>query len=147
MRKNKTVLLCTTLVALLAVTTISGCNKDDNNNTDLTTGIVGHYTGGSGSGAVDITVTKIDNNTISITVDPAASNVVTFATTEMSSTTAFTLNNTTVMTSGGTVRMEYSNGSGSYSANNIVVSYHEKSVDVASGSTNYEDDDTYTATK
>ena len=145
MKKSKTILLFTTLITLLTLTTISGCKKDGSD-TDLTTGIVGHYTGGSGSSAVDIIVTKIDNNTISITIDAVVDNV-TFASAEMSSSTAFTLNNTSVISGGGTVRMEYTNGSGSYSANNIVVMMHRKSVDIPSGTTNYEDDRTYTGSK
>lgn len=122
------------------------CKKDSNgtNSSDLTSEIVGNYTSGSGSGQVDIVVTKINNNTISVTVDPAARRTSTHANTTMASATTFTLNPTTETQ--GDYKFDFT-GSGSYSANNIVVVRRETVTEISSGLILEHAEHTYTASK
>jgi hypothetical protein len=120
-------LIC--IVALLAITTLSNCNKDNDSNSDNSPagGIAGLYR--NATYMYDITVTKVDNNTVSISID----NYLGFNTTTMNSATTFTLNKVNQEDSDN--RYEYT-GNGSCSNGNISVTVETKVTDKQSGDVN-----------
>jgi len=134
----------TTLLLVLIALSLTQCKKEDSSNDDLTSDIVGKYTNGSGSGYREIIVTKVDNNTISIYIEDSYQSGQTHAATKMNSKTSFTLNK--VNETGSGASYEYT-GSGTYSANNIVITRNEKIFDTSNGSLFSEDDVTYTGSK
>jgi len=89
--------------------------EDDDSNDDLTVNVVGHYTNTADD--ADITVNKINNTTVSITID---SDYWDFAFTEatMTSATAFTLTSYS-RTDDGCEGTETISGTGTASNNNI----------------------------
>lgn len=130
------------ILACLALA-FTSCKKDN----DLTSDIVGKYTSGSGSGEVEVIVNRVDNSTVSLTVgggSVGAAETSTHATTKMNSKTSFTLNTVSSTAFGYTTT--YS-GTGTNSGNNIVVVRHVKVVKVDDGSTDFENDETFTASK
>ena len=131
----------TTLILAFLTFSLTQCKKDGN---DLTTDIVGKYTNGSGSSYREIIVTKVDNNTISIYVEDSYQSGQTHASTKMNSKTSFTLNKVTETGSG--TKYEYT-GSGTYSANNIIITRNEKIFDSANNNLISDDNVTYTGSK
>ncbi|MDZ4844819.1 MAG: hypothetical protein SH857_04635 [Chitinophagales bacterium] len=110
------------LSLLVATFMFNACDKEedgDNNGTDLTTSIVGHYTHSSNN--TDIVVNKVDNTTVSITLDTGSGSGaydVAFSSATMNSANAFTLN---TVTQNGAVCSgdETFSGTGTHSGNNI----------------------------
>ncbi|HLP50503.1 MAG TPA: hypothetical protein VK154_06430 [Chitinophagales bacterium] len=89
MNKTKTLVL---LLAAFLMTTLGGCKKEDkDNDVDLTTGIIGYYSSGSGAGYTDIEVKRVDNNTITVYVSKANEDVY-FDNCTMLTATTFTIN-------------------------------------------------------
>lgn len=115
-------LIC--MVALLVITTLSNCNKDNNTDTSLAGGIAGLYRNINYS--YDIVVTKVNDNTVSITFD----NYLGFTTTTMNSATTFTLNKVNLEDSES--MYEYT-GSGSCSNGNISITVETKVTNKQSG--------------
>ena len=63
--KNKLILAMTGFIFLF-----SQCKKDSTNSSDLTTDIVGTYSNGyTNSSKVNMTIIKVDDNTVSIDID------------------------------------------------------------------------------
>ena len=117
-------LIC--IVALLIITTLSNCNKDNTGSNSFADGVAGLYH--NNTYAYDITVTKINNNTISITTDY----FINFNNAVMTSATTFTLNKVTAEDPGN--YYEYT-GDGSCSNNNIAVNIHTMQVEKSTGDT------------
>jgi len=120
-------------VAIFVITLLfvfNSCKKDDNNpnnnGPDLTTDVLGVYTSGS---SLVITVTKVDNSTISVNIKDVNNNE-THSSTKMNSKNSFTLNKVTVV--GGAETYEYT-GTGTYSNNTISITRLEKQIDTQSG--------------
>lgn len=102
----------------LFLLTFTSCKKSS----DLTTQIVGKYTKGSGSGLVDITVNKVDDNTVTIAVDEAAGGEYAFTSVKMNSATSFNLNSVSI--SGRHCDgQETISGTGTVSGSNISLFY------------------------
>jgi len=131
----------TTLLLAFLAFSLTQCKKDSS---DLTTDIVGKYTSGSGSNYTEIIVTKVDDKTVSVYTFDYLNYGLTHSATMMNSKTSFSLNKISNTDSG--IRYEYE-GSGSYSAGNIVINRNEKTFDVASGNLLSEDNRTYTGSK
>jgi hypothetical protein len=140
MKKQFALFAVTALFTTLMFT--SSCKKEETND-DLTTQVVGKYSSGSGSSYTEIIVTKINNSTISVYIQDV-SNSQTHAESKMNSKTSFTLNKVTETVSGK--RYEYT-GSGSASANNIVITRNEKEFDASNNNLISEDSYTYTGSK
>lgn len=142
MNKTRTLTL---LLAAFLISTLGGCNKDDKNSGDLTSSVVGHYSSGSGSGLVDIYVTRINDNTISVALE--AYDNITFGTSTMTTSSAFTLSTATkpYYDLGGTQTDTYT-GTGSQSGNVISLIVHQRRTN-AQGDVTYEGDDTYNGTR
>jgi len=116
--------LKTTLVLLVLAFTLTQCKKD------ITSGIIGKYTNGqTGNDRVDIVVNKVDESTVSITVEDNYGTH-SFASTKMNSATSFTLNS--YSDKDGGYDYTYS-GSGTYSAGNISVTIKTERVDDFTG--------------
>jgi hypothetical protein len=119
-----------TLLVLLFLFVFNSCKKEDNNSNnsepDLTTDVLGVYTSGS---SLVITVTKVDNSTISVNIKDINNNE-THSSTKMQSKNAFTLNKVTVV--GGVETYEYS-GTGTYSTNTIDITRVEKQIETSTG--------------
>jgi len=130
-----------TLLLAFIVITLTQCKKDNN---DLTKSIVGKYTSGTGSDYVEIIVTKVDNQTISVYTYDTYNNGRTHAETKMNSETSFTLNKISFNDIG--VRFEYE-GSGTYSTGNIVVNRIEKVFNSSTNALISDDNRTYTGSK
>jgi hypothetical protein len=131
----------TTLLLAFLAFSLTQCKKDSN---DLTTDIVGKYTSGSGSNYREIIVTKVNDNTISVYIEDSYQSGQTHSTTSMNSKTSFTLNKVTETGSG--TKYEYT-GSGTYSANNIIITRNEKIFDSSNNNLISDDDVTYTGSK
>lgn len=141
MNKTKTLVL---LLAAFLMTTLGGCKKEDDNDSgnDLTSGVVGHYRSGSGSGLEDIYVTRINDNTISIVVESAYGDFL-FGNCTMTSATAFTLNTYVDNNAGNNGdQTDTYTGSGSASGDVISILYHQRRTD-SGGSLVFEDDDSF----
>lgn len=132
----------TILFLTFFVLAASSCKKDSSTSGDLTTDIVGFYQSGTGSGHVEVTVTKVNNNTVSIAIGPYDASLHSNST--MSSKTSFTLSEYSKTESG--IRTTYT-GSGTASNNNIAISLHRKEVEVSSGTIYDESDEIITASK
>ncbi|MCW5907223.1 MAG: hypothetical protein KIS94_05150 [Chitinophagales bacterium] len=136
------------LFSLFVISTFSiiffatSCKKEnnDNNQIDLTTDIVGKYTSGS---CLEITVSKVDNTTVSINIKDCNNNE-THNATKMNTKNTFTLNKVTVV--GAVETYEYS-GSGVYQNNTIEITRLEKLIHTPTGVVDSEWSDTYTATR
>jgi hypothetical protein len=133
----------TTLLLAFLAFSLTQCKKE-NTNDDLTTEVVGKYTSGSGSNYREIIVTKVNNSTVSIYLQDGFSSYQTHAETQMNSKTSFTLNKVTETNSGE--RFEYT-GTGSASANNIVITRNEKVFNASTNSLISDDNYTYTGSK
>ncbi len=133
--------------ALLGLFFTSSCKKENGDSkNDLTTDIVGKYTSGSGSSYIEIIVNKVDNQTVSIYTYDDYNGGVTHTATKMNSKTAFTLNKATYTDTDFGYRNEYE-GSGTYSAGNIVINRNEKVFATSTGDLISEDNRTYTGSK
>lgn len=121
---------------------ISSCKKEDGNNnqTDLTTDIVGKFTSGS---CLEITVNKVDNTTVSINIKDCNNNE-THNATKMNSKNTFTLNKVVVA---GTVETYEYSGTGIYQNNTIEITRLEKLIHTPTGVVSDEWTDTYVATR
>lgn len=145
MNKTKTYVL---LLAAFLITTLGGCKKEDDNNNgnDLTTGVVGHYRSGSGSGLQNIYVTRINDNTISVVVESAYGNFL-FGNCTMTSATAFTLNTFVDNNAGNNGdQTDTYTGTGSASGDVINILYHQRRTDSGGGLV-FEDDDSFCGTR
>lgn len=119
------------------------CNKEDeteNQTEDLTTEVTGVYTSGS---CLVITVTKVDNQTVSMRIQDC-NNDETHAATIMNSKTTFTLNKVTVVS--GSETYEYT-GTGIYTTNAIDITRTEKQIETATGIVSNSWTETYSGTK
>ncbi len=133
----------TTLLFVLLAFSLTQCKKEDSND-DLTTEVVGKYSSGSGSSYREIIITRISNTTVSVYIQDGFSSSQTHSESKMNSKTSFTLNKVTETDSGK--RYEYT-GSGSASANNVVITRNEKEFDAASNTLLDENNYTYTGSK
>lgn len=123
---KKTTLFLSFSLLLLSVT-LTNCNKDtDNADTSHAGGIAGVYH--NNTFAYDITVTKVDNNTVSI----SCGDYIGFNSVAMNSATTFTLNK--VNQEDSDYLYEYT-GSGSCSNNNIVINVETMTIEKATGDT------------
>ena len=103
--------LCTLMFLL------TSCGEEENDN-DLTTSIIGHYTNLSEN--TDIVVNKVDDTTVSISLSSGSGSgaySIAFPTVTMNSETTFTLNEITA--SGSCVGIYMYSGTGTHSGNNI----------------------------
>lgn len=113
-------LIC--IVALLTITTLSNCNKDNNTDHSLAGGITGRYHNSIDN--YDIIVNKVNDNTVSITVGGfynATYNAVT-----VNTATTFTLNEN-IYEDNETLIRYY--GDGTCSNGNLVVNTFQKTFD------------------
>ncbi|HLP20619.1 MAG TPA: hypothetical protein VK174_09975 [Chitinophagales bacterium] len=123
----KKVTLFLSFSLLLLSVTLTNCNKDtDNTDTSYAGGIAGLYH--NNTYGYEITVTKVDNNIVSISCD----NIVNFNSVAMNSATTFNLNKVNLEDSDN--NFEYT-GNGSCSNNNISVNVSTVIVEKASGDT------------
>ena len=109
------------LIGLFAVGSLflNSCNQDDDDDGDLTTNIVGHYTNATTS--TDIVVNKINESTVSIALTTGTGSGqynVAFSSVTMNSETAFTLNSVT-QDGAACIGEETFTGTGTHSENNI----------------------------
>lgn len=105
------------------------CKKEkqtEDQKEDLTTEITGVYTSGS---CLVITVSKVDNQTVSMRIQDC-NNDETHAATIMNSKTTFTLNKVTVAS--GSETYEYT-GTGTYTTNAIDITRTEKQIETSTG--------------
>jgi len=107
------------MVALLVITTLSNCNKDNNTDTSLAGGITGRYS----NGYIDIVVNKVDDNTVSVSIDGLGEN---FNSTTVNTATTFTLNK--VVVTDNADELYQKSGYGSCSNGNISVTVEEMQV-------------------
>ena len=106
--------ISTALLACLLFS-FTQCKEDDDNNTDLTAEIVGSYFNSNENAT--IVVNKIDNNTVSITLESPYWDIA-FTNVEMNSATAFTMTEFT-RTGEGCDGQEKISGTGTSSNDNI----------------------------
>ena len=120
----------------------TSCKKEsnDNNQIDLTTDIIGKFTSGS---CLEITVTKVDNTTVSINIKDCNNNE-THNATKMNTKNSFTLNKVTL--AGAVETYEYS-GTGIYQNNTIEITRLEKLIHTPTGEVSDEWTDTYIGTR
>jgi hypothetical protein len=147
MKIQRTILL--SALALFFIAFTSSCKKDSESKSDLTSGIVGHYTNTSDN--TDITVNKIDATHVSIALSSGTGSghyTMSFTSVTMNSATAFTLNATS---DNNYYYDETWTGTGTYSGNNIslFMSIHAvpTAAGLAVGDTEYTDPQTVSASK
>ncbi len=113
-------LIC--IVALLIITTLSNCNKDDNTDNSLAGGIAGRYYNSTDN--YDIIVNKVNDNTVSITIGGFYN--ATYDAVTVNTATTFTLNEN-VYEDNETLIRYY--GNGTCSNGNLVVNTYQKTFD------------------
>ncbi len=143
--KNKLILAMTGFIFLF-----SQCKKDSTNSSDLTTDIVGTYSNGyTNSSKVNMTIIKVDDNTVSIDIDAYGTGAGLYMSTKMNSKNSFTLNTRTfsdLRPGIGDCNIELT-GTGVYSNKNITIEVKEKETMINSPYTVTNSTAVFTATK
>jgi hypothetical protein len=119
--KSRMPYLTLTCVIVFCLATIAGCKKEGE---DLTTNIVGRYTYSAGPGALEIKVTKVNNNTVAVFLDNGFSSSA-HGSCSMSSSTAITLSDASGIDNSKNERMD-ATGTGELKGDTIKISRHEK---------------------
>jgi hypothetical protein len=113
-----------TAAILFCLATIAGCKKEGE---DLTTNAVGRYLRGAGPAAIEITVARVNNNTVSVNV-LSPSLAITHGISTMTSATTITLNDATGIDNTKNERYE-ATGTGTLNGDSLLISRHEKVFD------------------
>ena len=138
--KNRIPSFPLTYVAILfCFAAIAGCAKKD----DLTTAVAGRYTSGSGTSALEIIVTKVNNTTVAVFINNTRT-VGTHGSCTMTSSTAITLNEATGLDNNKNERYE-ATGTGTLNGDSILIARHEKIFNNATAELKAEFDTTYAA--
>lgn len=117
---------------------IAGCAKEGD---DLTVSVVGRYLRGTGPNALQVGVNKVNNKTVSVTLETSTT-ASTHGSCTMNSTTELTLSGATGLDLTKNERYEYA-GTGILNGDSLILTRHEKVFSNSTGTLVTEYDTTY----